>query len=1079
MTKTKEKKAHRRRILLICFGAILLLMLGGGFLLLRQALHLENYRTQILDALQGSLHRRVIYKTGDFSYRFTPSFTFTGITVMEKDGTTPFLTADRLTFRLALLPLLEKRLVLGQMVVENPSAVISRDRGGELSISDLLKSTGTDVPLQVRGVRVKRGSLRFVDQGIGPGPVVTSLQEMNLTMSHLVRGRKSDLKLTGSLLQGNTRGELRIDGTVTPSPKGRPFTESGFSGSIEAGDLDAGHFWNYYRGRVPFRKVAAHVSLDMTFRGKLSAFSSKGKIRLNGLRFDYPEVFHAVLTPKEVSLSYALELTPKDLEASSLNLKVDGFNIKGSCSLKDWGSRDPFLSARASTAPFRLEGLRSYVPYGIIAKDTSEYIEQHVMGGTYRLEQGSLVGRISQIAHMELGTNYNVLHIKGTVDKGLVSYGPSVPAFNEIKGNLEMRGKDFILSGMQARFGSSPFSLEGRITDYPLSTPCGYPFTMIMKPRPAEAAWLLNQEKTRRMAFSGDSTIFLQGSGPTSGYALSGRWDLSPAAYSYRDLIAKPAGQPNLLSFQSVITREGANVPAFRFDMAPLSLNGSAAYRSGAKSAMTFSVKTNEFPLQALAPRFPRITRFHPSGRVLLSVKGSGGEDWMEGVELGGEVSLKGVSFKPRENGKPLTQVTGVVGFQGESLKTQMLSVRLGNSTVSGSGTLTGFTSPSFNLVFSSPSLDPSDLGLRVPGKPVRLQRVQGNVALRDDVLSLKSLSMQINRTILNVSGTVDDLNHPRARLLLQAAYLDMDDVALLASLEQEKGAKGGPSPLAVFATVQAEAGRFHNVDFRKLRTNIHFEQKILYLEETECGVLGGTFSGKGRVDFGTSGGPRYQTTFSLRKASAAQFLQSLETGRELTGTLSLEGELTAKGDTLKEVKASTLGNIRLQCENGTLKKFALLSKLFSILNVSQLFKFRLPDMVSGGMPYNQISASFSFRDGVVSTSDLFIDSNAMNISMVGTFDLVKEQVNVTIGVKPLQTIDKVVSRIPVVGWVLTGKNKSLITAYFEATGSLDNPTVRSITVKSMAKGVFSIFTRLFQLPAKLVTDTGEVIINQ
>ena len=135
--------------------------------------------------------------------------------------------------------------------------------------------------------------------------------------------------------------------------------------------------------------------------------------------------------------------------------------------------------------------------------------------------------------------------------------------------------------------------------------------------------------------------------------------------------------------------------------------------------------------------------------------------------------------------------------------------------------------------------------------------------------------------------------------------------------------------------------------------------------------------------------------------------------------------------------------------------------------------------MVSDGMPYDEINASFSLRDGLVTTNDLFIDSNAMNITIVGEFDLVKEQMKATVGVKPLQTIDKVVSHLPFVGWVLTGKKKSLITTYFQATGSLDNPEVKSIAAQSMAKGVFNIFKRLFSLPAKLVTDTGEAFINQ
>jgi hypothetical protein len=71
-----------------------------------------------------------------------------------------------------------------------------------------------------------------------------------------------------------------------------------------------------------------------------------------------------------------------------------------------------------------------------------------------------------------------------------------------------------------------------------------------------------------------------------------------------------------------------------------------------------------------------------------------------------------------------------------------------------------------------------------------------------------------------------------------------------------------------------------------------------------------------------------------------------------------------------------------------------------------------------------------------------------------------------------------VVSHIPIVGWILVGKNKSLVTAYFEAKGKFEDPQVKAIPVKSMAKGVFNIFKRVFELPATLFTDTGEVIIG-
>jgi uncharacterized protein YhdP len=194
---------------------------------------------------------------------------------------------------------------------------------------------------------------------------------------------------------------------------------------------------------------------------------------------------------------------------------------------------------------------------------------------------------------------------------------------------------------------------------------------------------------------------------------------------------------------------------------------------------------------------------------------------------------------------------------------------------------------------------------------------------------------------------------------------------------------------------------------------------------------------------------------------------------------LSLQGELTAKGNSSLELKKSALGSIKLRSEKGAIKKFALFSKIFSILNVSQLFKLQLPDMVSGGMPYNSITASISIRDGIVSSQDFYVASNAMNISAVGNVDLVKNELDATIGVQPLQSVGKVVNRLPVVGWILTGENKTFLSTYFEAKGKLDDPVVKAIPVSSMAKGVFNIFKRVFELPGKLITDTGEVLVGK
>jgi hypothetical protein len=48
----------------------------------------------------------------------------------------------------------------------------------------------------------------------------------------------------------------------------------------------------------------------------------------------------------------------------------------------------------------------------------------------------------------------------------------------------------------------------------------------------------------------------------------------------------------------------------------------------------------------------------------------------------------------------------------------------------------------------------------------------------------------------------------------------------------------------------------------------------------------------------------------------------------------------------------------------------------------------------------------------------------------------------------------------------------------FKIGGTWDNPEVTTITAKSIGKGTLDIFKRIFLLPEKLVTDTGDVILG-
>jgi uncharacterized protein involved in outer membrane biogenesis len=1068
----------RKATIIICTCFALLSLTGiVAVVYLDNLLHLDTYKEQIIAEMETSLARKVSYLKGDFSLRYGPSLTFSNVVVKEKDGVTDFITSKSITFRIAIFPLLKKRMVLQKMLLDHPVINLSRGTDGVFNIDDLMQDKKENVPLQIKGVQVKKGIIRFSDQGVAPETITTSLEETDISLNHLTRGKTCNFKINSRISSNASQAAISLEGDVKLAGKSESLKASMINAKIHLSGLNAGHFWPYYGKNVPFRKLLGQIDLDATCKGKLAEFKSKGNLKISTLVFDYPKVFRAPLTPRNVKLSYDLDRSPNEIAFKSVILDVDGVTVKGSCAIKDINSGDPRIVAKATTNRIHFEDFYGYVPYGIIVKDPAEFIEQHIKGGNYWLEEGRLDGRISQILHMEKGDNYNVLYINARVENGILSYGPDVPTFNSIKGKLEMRGKDFNLHQMSGRFGTSPMTMEGKITDYPLNVPSAYPFTMSMTPRQPEAAWLFGKENGAKLALEGESTLRLTGSGFTSGYKLAGEWNLTPLAYSFSDLISKPAGKSNSLNFTGSINKQGAKISDGNFQLQALAVKVVADYRFSGKTPLQLDVRTNQFQIGEVYQSIPLFRKYQPSGKVQGNFRGKGDLMYFSEVDWGGDLYLSGLAFKPVDTVKYISGVNGAVKFQGEAVETSQLAAKLGNSQVFVKGSMNGFSNPALNITFTSPSLDLTDIGFRTGAKPVRIEKLNGVVALKDSNLQIKSMTGQLHDSKLNIKGSVTDIQNPRIDIAVTSSYLDIKDILLLGEVEREGKQSGG---MALVASIQASTGKIGDIPYRNLKTSANYDDRILYLPQFQFSAFDGNVSGKVRVDLGANGSPRYQLTGNLDKISADKFSRAIGVKKqEITGTLTLSGDLTAKGHNSEEIKKTLLGSVKVRIERGTLRRFSVLSKIFSILNVSQLLKFQLPNMVSGGMPYNKITGSIGIRDGIASSTDLFLDSDAINISFVGKLDLPKDELDMTLGVQPLQTVDKVVSKIPVVGWILTGKDKTLITTYFEAKGKIEDPVVTAVPVKSLAKGVFNIFMRVFELPGKLITDTGEVIIGR
>ena len=1061
---------------------LILSFLGMGLIALAlffpRLVDVNSYRDEIVAALRQTLQRELDFGHGQFSMHIDPSFTFDNVSIKERDGTAQFFKAQRVSIRLALLPLLKKKIILKKVVVDGADIYVRRNSDGKLNIDDLLRSQPGAYQLRVKTAQINKSVLHWRDMSIGKEVFSAEAKIDKFSFDRISRGRKGTINLICVLpaLSG-APSNFSLSGTVGLSAANKSLLESELNLTCRIKQFEAGRFWPYYGRFVPFESPGGRIDFESVCTGRIKEIKSKGIVRFSNTIINWPKVFHHPVNPKLAQLKYEITFDENSIDMPVLNFSADGFSVNGRCRLQDIRSKDLRIIAKASSAPFKLEKFRHWIPYGIIADDVSEYIEEHIVGGVFKLESADLDGRISQISHMDQGTNYKVLSLKANVEDGKINYGPKIPEFTNIKAELGLVGRDFVVSNGTGTFGKSPFKMSGRITDYPFEPPSLYPFEMEINPQESEVSWLAGLAGLDELDYSGGSMLVLKGSGGTSSYNLSGSWDLKQAGYSVPGIVQKTSDVPNDLVFAANLSPGSVLINNLTYEFSPLNLSAKAQFKYGAKRLnLGFELQTNEFHVSDAFPLSSRWQSYHPQGSMKANIKANGDPADFASMNYSGSISLRSFSFKPGENFKSVNNINGMIMFNGHGLETSNVTGYYGKSRVRFMGKIKDLSNPKAEVALSSPEINLHDISATVFKPGARIHKMFASFVAEGNAYTIRDFSGQINSTVFKASGNYTAGAFPEATLSIYSPKLNLNDFIVLA----ESG-KGESATLKTDLKIDltADEGQFENIRFSNAKLLLLRDSGVTYIQELEGNIYDGKFTAKGRIAPDAGGVNRYDLNFGIERVNAEHLYHALNVTREITGTLDLRGNITARGTNLSEIRRSALGNVQLYMENGTMRKFNVLSKLFSILNFSQLLKLQLPDMVHDGMPYNEIKATFSIKDGVAATDDMLIRSNAINMSIVGSSDVLKEELNFIIGVQPLQTVDKIVNRIPVVGWLLTGKGGALVTTYFEAKGKWSDPQVKAIPVQSISKGIFKIFRRVFELPMRLFTDTGSVFLGE
>jgi uncharacterized protein YhdP len=407
-----------------------------------------------------------------------------------------------------------------------------------------------------------------------------------------------------------------------------------------------------------------------------------------------------------------------------------------------------------------------------------------------------------------------------------------------------------------------------------------------------------------------------------------------------------------------------------------------------------------------------------PAGTMELRLNWSGrAEQGLQTIQRG-EVFLKGISFRHPKIPVPISQIEGRILFSPQQIEWNRLRGRAETTTLLLSGTLPR-----------------SRTGVRETGA--------GN---------LRRLSFHLISSHLDL-----DPFFPKKEKTTPASFEKLGEWLSLWTIDGK---------------IDIEKGRYQNLFFQDLKFEMKTIDGKLMIHPLQLKAHGGDLWGEAWLQPAEKG-VQFEIKPRLSHMEAAPILRILlkkeeeekiwVTGRVYIDQVQLKGE----GENFQKVKESLQGGLRVELDNGVIEKGNILAKIFSLLNVSQIFKGRLPDLKTRGLPYQRISATFQIKDGVASTEDFLVDSDAMRITAVGKVDLGKNLIDTKVGVHPLGTVDTILSHIPIAGYILTGKDKAFLSYVYEVKGDLDDPKVEAIPFKAVGEGLIGIFKRLLETPLR------------
>ncbi len=162
--------------------------------------------------------------------------------------------------------------------------------------------------------------------------------------------------------------------------------------------------------------------------------------------------------------------------------------------------------------------------------------------------------------------------------------------------------------------------------------------------------------------------------------------------------------------------------------------------------------------------------------------------------------------------------------------------------------------------------------------------------------------------------------------------------------------------------------------------------------------------------------------------------------------------------------------NGELKFQNTSLKNFALMQNMINLINtIPSLIVFRNPHLGANGYQIKKGSVVFGITKEYLGLEKIDLIGKTLDVAGNGVIELDTNKLDLNLEVSTIKALSNVLSKIPIVGYLILGK-EGKVTTNVNVKGTLDNPKTKVTLAADIIQAPFKILRRIFT-PIDIIVD--------